>query len=147
MRIIRDDFKYIVDKNFLLNAKHEKFDDFIDEEEQFSHPVDSNKWVYNAKYIDLMFNHDFFVDNNKILNYKFIETKQQEKKDNFIDIIKSTDTKLFIHFTQSKININDYNDFLSLLEEKYKCNMMQIYILIFTNNNDDYCQNNIQIIK
>lgn len=37
--------------------------------------------------------------------------------------------------------------FLSLLEEKYKCNMMQIYILIFTNNNDDYCQNNIQIIK
>lgn len=75
MRIIRDDFKYIVDKNFLLNAKHEKFDDFIDEEEQFSHPVDSNKWVYNAKYIDLMFNHDFFVDNNKILNYKFIETK------------------------------------------------------------------------
>ena len=145
--IIEDDFKYITDKNFLVNPKREKFDEYINIKNEFAHSLDTKDWVYHLKYTDLLFNHDFFVENNKILNHKFIETQWKEKENNLIEMLKLKEKKLFLHFTQSKIDMNNYQKFLSLLKAKYNADLSQIYILIFTNNNENYCKDNIQIIK
>lgn len=140
-QIIMDDFKYIIDPQYLTNKSNNQLKIIRNVINRHDH----NNTVYHSKY-NISFNHDFDVYENKILNYGFIRKSWDKKIDNFTNIMTSQKYKIFIAFTEKEINIEQYIKFKKLIENKYNTN--DIHIIIFNKYETyDYLEHNIYTIK
>lgn len=139
--IIQDDFKYIIEKEYLLDKDKKSIEFFENDINKYNH----ESMIYHSKY-DIIINHDFYLKDGKILNYNFIKKSWDDKIKNFNELIADTKYKFFINFPVFKIDLNDHINFLELVKSKYSAS--NVYILIFNPLiNENHIKQNIYLIK
>lgn len=134
IQVLKDEkFEDIINTNYL--TYNEKCVSFLEDDtfENFTH---ESKNLKNEKYQGLFLAHDYAIegDDNKIINYNFIQKQHKIKISNFYESIRSGKFLCFICYSfDTSIDNFLYDEMVDVLKNKY--NIEDFVIIIFTNEN------------
>jgi hypothetical protein len=127
---LNDILSYLMDNNYM--AIYDK-----------NYLKNHNQHVEHEKY-RFIFNHDYKLENNEIINYDFIKNRFENKINNFEKNLRLEKFTIFINFSQ---NVDDIRilDVLNWL----KNNKKNFHLMIFTSNHysNYFSEPNLSIIK